>query len=182
MSIILNFYGGPGIGKSTSSAFTFAELKRRGFNAELVREYIKDWVWEGRPIGVYDQIFFLGKQIRKESLALGKADVIVTDCPVWLCAYYSEKISPPKIRKGIDACARGYHEHAAEEGHRHIGIMLRRSTSYEQSGRWHTEEQALEVDKELRPFLKDRGVEIVEAESNFESISKVLTELGFKNP
>lgn len=179
MSVILNFYGGPGIGKSTSCAYTFAELKRRSVNAELVREYIKDWVWEGRPIGVYDQIFFLGKQIRKESLVLDKADVIVTDCPVWLCAYYSEKISPPKIRRGIDACAQGYYDQAKEDGHRHIGVWLKRATSYEQSGRWHTESQALEVDSELRPFLEKRGVELIESESNFDSLSAALNNLGF---
>ena len=176
---VLSFYAGPGCGKSTSSAFIFAELKRRGVNSELVREYIKDWVWEGRNINVYDQFYFLGKQIRKESLVLGKVDAIVTDCPVWLSAYYSERISPPLIRNGVEACVQGYYQQAKIEGHRHINIWLNRSKPFVQAGRWHTEEQSREVDVELKLFLQKRGVELVEAESDFDSLSKVLDELGF---
>lgn len=41
-------------------------------NAELVREYVKDWAWEGRKINVNDQIYFLGKQVRRETMLYGK--------------------------------------------------------------------------------------------------------------
>lgn len=68
---IINLYGGPGAGKSTSAAFLYYLLKANGFNVELVREYVKDWAWEKRVITNYDQIYFLGKQVRRESLLYG---------------------------------------------------------------------------------------------------------------
>jgi hypothetical protein len=71
---IINLYGGPGTGKSTSAAFLYYLLKNDNVNAELVREYVKDWAWEKRSINTYDQLYLLGKQIRKESLLYGKTD------------------------------------------------------------------------------------------------------------
>jgi len=36
MTLVVNLYGGPGTGKSTTAAATFAELKMAGINCELV--------------------------------------------------------------------------------------------------------------------------------------------------
>jgi hypothetical protein len=179
MTAVISFFAGPGAGKSTSSAYVFAELKRRGINSELVREYIKDWVWEGRSINVYDQFYFLGKQIRKESLVLGKVDAIVTDCPVWLSAYYAERVSPPLVRNGVESCVQGYYQQAKVEGHRHINVWLNRSKPFVQAGRWHTEEQSKEVDSELKVFLNKRGVEILECSSDFSALNELLDRVGF---
>ena len=86
MTTFISLFAGPGAGKSTSSAYLFAKLKEAGINAELVREYVKDWAWESRPIGTFDQFYFLGKQIRRESMLMDKVDVAITDSPVWLCS------------------------------------------------------------------------------------------------
>lgn len=83
-TLVLNLFGGPGIGKSTSAAYIFYKLKSLGVNAELVREYVKDWAWDQRHINIWDQLYFLGKQIRRESMLYSKVDVIVTDAPVAL--------------------------------------------------------------------------------------------------
>ena len=84
---IINLYGGPGTGKSTSAAYFYYLLKAQGKNVELVREYVKDWAWEGRKISTYDQIYFLGKQVRRESMLYGKVDWIVTDSPIMMNLY-----------------------------------------------------------------------------------------------
>ncbi len=52
---IINLYGGPGAGKSTSAAYLYYLLKCQQENVELVREYVKKWAWENRPCGVYDE-------------------------------------------------------------------------------------------------------------------------------
>ena len=54
---IINLYGGPGAGKSTSASDLFVILKERGVNAELAREYVKRWAWERRGISPYDQFY-----------------------------------------------------------------------------------------------------------------------------
>src|SRR5271166_3774294 len=86
---IINLYGGPSVGKSTSAAYLYYLLKSQGEKVELVREYVKDWAWEGRQINAYDEIYFLGKQVRHESMLFGKVKWIVTDAPVFMTSYYA---------------------------------------------------------------------------------------------
>ena len=45
-TLIVNLFGAPGCGKSTLAAALFSELKKAGFNAELVTEYANDKVYE----------------------------------------------------------------------------------------------------------------------------------------
>ena len=43
---VINFYGGPGTGKSVQAAATYCALKKQGLNCELVTEYAKDKLWD----------------------------------------------------------------------------------------------------------------------------------------
>lgn len=52
---IICLYGGPGTGKSTTCAGLFYKLKIEGYNCEMNREYIKEWVWESAELaGQFD--------------------------------------------------------------------------------------------------------------------------------
>lgn len=44
----INVLGGPGVGKSTTAAYVFSEMKRMGLSVEYVPEVAKDFVWEDR--------------------------------------------------------------------------------------------------------------------------------------
>lgn len=175
---VLSLYGGPGSGKSTSAAFMFAELKHNSVNAELVREYVKDnWAWEKRPIGVFDQFYFLGKQIRREAQLFGKVDYVVTDSPVWLVAYYAERYARRHIRHATMSAVMGYYEQARVEGHEHVHIWVRRSKAYNQAGRYETEEQARHVDSELRPFLEGHGIQLKEVDTDPRALAVFVHQL-----
>ena len=63
--LIVNFYAGPGAGKSTMVAHTFAELKWRGINCELVTEYAKDKVWEKSFETLENQFYVSAKQYHR---------------------------------------------------------------------------------------------------------------------
>jgi len=152
MTTIINLYGGPGTGKSTSAAKLFAMMKDRGLNVELVREYVKEWAWENRPISVYDQIYFLGKQSRKESLLYGKVDYIVTDSPVLMSAAYAS-LGSKELYGGIWYTATAFYNLAKEEGHKHVHVYLERSKAYNPAGRFQTEEEAIKMDKRIRKML-----------------------------
>lgn len=169
MSTIINLYGGPGTGKSTSAADLFALLKRKGKNAELVREYVKEWAWEKRNISVFDQVYFLGKQSRKESMLYGKVDYIVTDSPVFLSAVYASQAVPPPPGNEDDGVNRyialkgmadavwssvgAFYKLAAAEGHRHIHVMLKRTKKYQPDGRFQTADEARELDSKIEDYL-----------------------------
>ena len=49
-SLTVNLFGGPGTGKSTTSAAVFSLLKMHGVNAELITEFAKDLTWEKRYV------------------------------------------------------------------------------------------------------------------------------------
>lgn len=42
MKLVINFFGGPGCGKSTMASRLFSELKSKGVKCEYVTEYAKD--------------------------------------------------------------------------------------------------------------------------------------------
>lgn len=158
MSTIINLYAGPGAGKSTNAAILFGLMKQAGLNVELIREYVKDWAWEGRNINKYDQLYFLGKHIRKESMLFDKVDYIITDSPVHLCAFYSDKYAGETITAGVLAAIRRYREQLAKDGHQIVEVWVDRNKPYNPAGRYQSEDEARQFDAEIRRFLLGDGV------------------------
>jgi nicotinamide riboside kinase len=177
MTKIINFYGGPGTGKSTTAALMYAKLKLTGVNAELVREYVKDWAWEGRKINTYDQLYLLGKQIRRESLLYGKTDVIVTDSPVMLGVYYAEKYSPQFVTEGVTAGAKALYRQAEEDGYKHTHVMLTRTKPYSAKGRYQTEAEAKLIDSGVEEMLRRLDVPYITTNTDEASIEKLIADL-----
>ena len=89
---IIQLFGGPCSGKSTLAAGLFYELKKAGYEAELVTEHAKEWAWEGRAIGKYDQVALISEQIKRQARLHGKVEYIVTDSPIRLCPIYEIKL------------------------------------------------------------------------------------------
>ena len=171
---IINVYGGPGVGKSTSAAYLFYLLKSQGESVELVSEYVKAWAWEGRKFSNYDEIYFLGKQVRHESMLFGKVKWIVTDAPVYMTAYYASIYCNPKLAHGVGEAAQAFYQQAKDDGHQHLHVMLSRNKPYNPEGRYQTEEQALSVDKGVREMLSKFKVPILTAFPAEESLQNVL--------
>lgn len=161
MTKIVNLYGGPGTGKSTIAAKAFALLKEGGVNAELVTEYVKQWAWEGRQPVNYDQFYFFGKQTRREYSLFGKVDVIVTDSPIAINAYYAQVYGSPQQAALFRQMLLEYQRMCAEEGHKHEHIFIERVKAYNPAGRYQTEDQAKAIDAELRTFLKQMGLSTI---------------------
>lgn len=89
---VINLWGGPGVGKSTTSAGLFYEMKKAGLNVELVTEYAKDMVWEGRQNILEDQIYIFAKQQRRISRLRGHGiDWVITDSPIPLGLVYTRE-------------------------------------------------------------------------------------------
>jgi hypothetical protein len=174
---IINLYGGPGVGKSTSAAYLYYLLKINGVNAELVREYVKDWVWEQRSIGPYNQIYFLGKQIHKESLLYGKVNYIVTDAPIMMNVYYAYLYCKKELADGIRCAAEAFYNQCKNDNYNHIHVMLKRSHAYNPNGRYQSEEEALQIDTGVRKLLSDLDIPYIECNSDENSLAELLVKL-----
>lgn len=174
---IINLYGGPGSGKSTGAAFLFHKLKTQGSNVELVREYVKEWVWTARKFSTYDQIYFLGKQVRQESLLFGKVDVIVTDAPVLMNLYYAQKYCPVVISEGVRAATLAFYKQSEDDGHKHIHVFLNRTKPYLSHGRYQTEDEAKEIDDEVRKVLRHLKFPFIETTSEEADLLSLLEKI-----
>ena len=143
----VNFYAGPGAGKSTIAARTFAELKIRGHEVEHIPEYIKTWAHEGRVPQSYDQLYVFAKQVKSEDIILRNVPLIVTDSPVLLSTSYAKHQSVPFYE---------YLVRVAQQFDRDfppLNLFIERTVDYNGAGRYQNEREAHDFDKYLLEFL-----------------------------
>ena len=142
--LTINFFGGPGSGKSTMAARVFSELKERKYNAELVTEYAKDLTWEG-SMGVLDnQLLVFAKQYHRLWRLKDKVDIVVTDSPIVFSLVYGNTSNTFK-------------QLVKEEFGKfnNINIYLQRVKEYNPKGRSQTEEEARLIDGVIRYQMRD---------------------------
>lgn len=88
--LLINFYSGPGAGKTTVSLELTAELKKAGFNVEYVSEYAKELVLENKAEMLKDQQHVIDEQYKRLDRYRDSVDIIVTDSPLLLGQVYGE--------------------------------------------------------------------------------------------
>ena len=149
MSIVINLFAGPGVGKSTTAAKVFAELKMRGVNCEMALEFAKDKVWEESFKTMDDQIYIFGKQFHKIWRLKDKVDVIICDSPLPISIVYDRENS------------KTFHKLIMEQFNKfqNKNYYIIRSTDYQESGRVQTKEEAEKVDKIVENVLNVFGIE-----------------------
>lgn len=178
MTSVINLFGGPGIGKSTLAAELFVKMKRLGVNCELVREYVKDWAWEGRKIVGFDQFYIYGKQTRKESLLFGKVDWVVTDSPIWLSGYYGAHYENTDV---FTEMCRSYYSYCVNHGVNHHNFSLSREKEYSAVGRYQTELEAKRIDTDVIRYLNENDVSVTSVNERDElKADTILRSLGIK--
>lgn len=154
----INFYSGPGAGKSTVAASVFAELKRRGHNVELAHEYVKTWAYLGRMPKSFDEVYIFGKQLHAEDVLLQSGvEHVIADCPIMLAACYAEYYGHPCVSE-ITSIAKEF-----GRVYPSIDIFLDRSgiPYREEEGCYQDFDQALEVDNKFKVFLQGHDVKYV---------------------
>lgn len=157
---IINFFGGPGISKSTSSAQLFSIMKQNSYNVELVTEYAKHLTWS-KSQSINCQPFVFGSQLVQLDILKGQVDYIITDSPILLSCIYN---SSPEL----DALALATHN-----THETFNILLNRKKKYNPIGRAQSEAESIEIDKDIRKLLNDQKIPHIQCDGTKEGIERL---------
>jgi len=155
---VINLIGGPGSGKSTGAAYVFSQLKMHGINCEYVPEWAKEAVWERRGKPFENQLYVLGKQSYRMSRLRGEVDVIITDSPILMGAYYCQSLP---YAEDFTKVLLGVHEE-----YDNINIFIERVKPYNPKGRFQNEEGAKKIDEEIQKLYArfNKGMNVVKGE------------------
>lgn len=165
---VINLFGGPGCGKSTTAAGVFSALKQRGVNCEYVHEWIKWSVWEDRKVIFDDQLYIFAKQHHMLFTLQGKVDVAICDSPLLLSNIYGE-LYPNGSIKGmttfsplVEECFKKFDN---------VNIVLERKKVYNPKGRVQSEDEAKVLDTVITNYLLNNGHDFTRMEGTPDAIN-----------
>jgi thymidylate kinase len=162
-TLFVNLISGPGAGKSTTAAKVFAMLKDEGISCELIREWVKDAVWEENQCVLTDELKIFAEQNHLQHRLNGKVSVVVTDSPLIMKLYYQ-----PKEFDMTDLVLRVANQY------NNLNIFLDRKKKYVTAGRIQTEIEAKEIDTALRHLLVKHHILYDTAEGTTDGAKEIV--------
>lgn len=163
-TIVVNFFAGPGCGKSTGASWLFSQLKLNGVDCEYVSEFAKDKVWENNNEVFKCEFYITGKQSFKVSRCFGKVDVIITDSPIAISMVYSES---DKFKAAVLEEFNKYEKN-------NLNILLKRVVPYDPNGRFQTEDEAKNIDDNIKNTLDKNSIPYIAIDGNVDGYKTVL--------
>lgn len=167
MSLIINFFGGPGIGKSTQSAGLFTEMKKNQMDVELTYEFPKEVTWEGNISAIKDQFYITANQHRNISRLYGKVEYIIVDSPIVLGSIYRNKYDPSEYPSAFYDESFDMFIWNLFKKYKSLNILLLRDeTTYNENGRFQNLQESQKIDDEIKQKLLDNDVSFIEFHVN----------------
>ena len=167
--IVVNLFGAPGAGKSTGAAYIFAMLKFQNLNVELITEFAKDKVYEETKEVWNNQQYIFGKQSFRVSRLNKKVDVVVTDAPLFLSAFYNHDATlGTSFNETVKNVFNSYDNR---------NYFLKRSKPYNPKGRFQTEEESDVMSISLQEFLRDNDIPFSVRMGNKKSYDEIIEEI-----
>ncbi len=134
---VVNLWGPPGSGKSTTAAGLFNLMKNKGARVELVMEEAKTATYAGNTALLQNQLAMLGLQDQRQRILVGKVDWIITDSPLPLGIVYST----PEYADILDDMA-----YMAYDRYDNVDFYIDREKPYAPYGRAQSEAEALALE------------------------------------
>lgn len=163
-SLIINFFGGPGIGKSTQASGLFTEMKKHHMDVELTFEFPKIIAWEENYLAIKDQFYITANQHRNISRLYGKVKYIIVDSPIILGMVYKDRYneSPEYPATFYDQSFDNFILSLFKK-YNSLNILLKRDDStYDENGRFQDLQESKEIDEEIRQRLLVNNIPFVE--------------------
>lgn len=147
---VINLYGGPGTGKSTTATGLFHLMKLKGYKVEYVSEYAKDLVWDKSYEVMNDQLLIFANQYHRiKRLEKHGVEYVVTDSPLLLSLHYK----PEDYYGAFTDLVWDIYDSL-----NNIDVFLTRVKPYCPIGRRQNEETAISVDARINKLLTNNGV------------------------
>lgn len=176
MSLIINFFGGPGIGKSTQSSSLFTEMKKDHIDVELTFEFPKIVAWEENYSAIKDQFYITANQHRNISRLYNKVKYIIVDSPIILGTVYkdfydTESSYPSSF---YDDSFDVFILNLFKKYNSLNILLLRDDKTYNENGRFQNIYEAKDIDKQIRKKLEVNNIPFIEFEVHSETSKEIF--------
>ncbi len=171
--VVINLFGGPGSGKSTTAAGLFFKMKldKNIRSVELVTEFAKELIYAGRTKELNDnQLYVTAEQYGRIQRLRDQVDYIITDSPLIQGLMYIPDnyfTSFPSLLKEI------------YNSFDNFNIFINRVKEYKTYGRDRTEEESDLISQNVLNFLDENSISYVrvDGDTNAPDIIKRLVSI-----
>jgi adenylate kinase family enzyme len=151
MTKIINLFGGPGSGKSTTAAGLFHRMKLAGYKVELVTEF--------------------AKQLTYQNTVVGQVDYIITDSPTLLSVVYAKDSYPHSFKQFVIDIFNLYDN---------LNVAIKRVKEYQPYGRSQTLVEAQEIDDKIYKTLIFYKIPFIVVEGNENAVNQIFNLINNK--
>jgi hypothetical protein len=166
--IIINLFGEPSTGKSTTALGLAYFMKLARKPAEYISETAKDYVWEMRNHILTEQDYIFAQQNNKQRRLIDHhTDVkyIITDSPLPLTLMYMPKDFPQEFKPFVMSVFNSY---------TNINFLLQRRFDYDSVGRNQNEEESAAIRSEIMQFLSTNQIQYQTLESDINTAKRIF--------
>ena len=154
-TFVINMLSGPGSGKSTLAAELFVNMKKRGYQVEYLQEYAKKLVWQKDFEMLNNQHLVSYKYYQSIAAMSGCVNFIILDSSLlnglWYNRHNPENLS--NVEKTELMIMKYFNEF------KNLNFFINRGNyQYEKVGRMQTEEEACQIDDEIKDILYELEV------------------------
>lgn len=170
---VINFFGAPGVGKSTLAMLVTAMLKRSQVDAEVSLEFVKEYIHTGSENLLAYQNYIFAQQERQLRILLDscECEIAVTDAPLIHSAFYAPDDYPLYFKNLVFEIFNSYDN---------VNFFINRNHPYSYNGRIHSEEKSNLISKKLPLFLINNNIPFIEINSD-DDIEKIVFDLIMKD-
>jgi hypothetical protein len=166
---VINLFGAPGAGKSTTMLGLTYQMKMLGLSAENTPEFFKELILEeGQHAKFGGQLTILSEQNKRLARLEGKNDFTITDCPLPLVGFYTKE----DYINGFDVFLKNLYSN-----YDNVNYFIVRKHEFENEKRDHSEEQSDQIAAALPAYLEKNGIEVRIIESGDDLVERLLEDL-----
>jgi len=166
---VINLFGAPGAGKSTTAMDLTADLKHLGLNVEYVNEFAKKLTWHNRFDEMDDQAFITGVQHHELYMLRNKVDYVVTDSPLPLGLVYGRNTEPSTYQPYLMDLFNRFDN---------ANFFIHRVKEYNPKGRSQSENESNFIAGSLKELLESVKITYQEVDGNERAAENILKYMG----